>query len=69
MLPEAVTPERVGLTLPGRVDLGKTTVRVFTKDELDLLKRVKDLTESGITLHSALEGANGTGTGDVENLS
>ena len=59
----------MGLISPARVDLSKTTVRVYTGEDVDLLKRVNDLIHWGITLRTAFESANGTGTGDVENQS
>jgi|WetSurMetagenome_2_1015567.scaffolds.fasta_scaffold211172_2 hypothetical protein len=54
------------LIRPGRVNLGKATVRVFREDELKLLKRVKDLTDSGIILRTAFEWARENEVGDSE---
>jgi MerR family transcriptional regulator, heat shock protein HspR len=60
--------ETMGLICPGRVDLGKTTVRVFTKEDMDALKKVKDLMDSGIKIRTAFEWvrADGNGDGDSE---
>jgi DNA-binding transcriptional MerR regulator len=53
--------ETTGLICPGRVDLGKTTVRVFTREDMDTLKKVKDLMDSGIKIRTAFEWVRGDG--------
>lgn len=40
---------------PARVDLGKTTVRIYTADEVALLGRAKELMDGGYKLRKALE--------------
>jgi len=47
--------ESMGLICPGRVDLGKTTVRVYTADEMSLLGRAKELMDGGYKLRKALK--------------
>jgi MerR family transcriptional regulator, heat shock protein HspR len=47
--------EEMGLIAPARVDLGKTTVRVYTADDLALLGRAKELMDGGYKLRKALE--------------
>jgi len=45
----------MGLITPARVDLGKTTVRVYTAEEVALLGRAKELMDTGYKLRKALE--------------
>jgi DNA-binding transcriptional MerR regulator len=47
--------EDLGLLTPARVGLGKTTVRVYTADEVALLGRAKELIDGGYQLRKALE--------------
>lgn len=47
--------EEMGLIDPARVDLGKTTVRVYTGDEVAVLRRAKELMDGGYKLRKALE--------------
>ena len=47
--------EEMGLITPARVDLGKTTVRVYTADEVAVLRRAKELMDGGYKLRKALE--------------
>jgi len=47
--------EEMGLITPARVDLGKTTVRVYTAEEVALLGRAKELMDTGYKLRKALE--------------
>jgi len=47
--------EEMGLISPARVDLGKTTVRVYTSEEVALLGRAKELMDGGYKLRKALE--------------
>jgi|GEM_PF-1051253 len=47
--------EEMGLINPARVDLGKTTVRVYTAEEVALLSRAKELIDGGYKLRKALE--------------
>ena len=47
--------EEKGLITPARVDLGKTTVRVYTADEVALLGRAKELMDGGYKLRKAPE--------------
>lgn len=58
--------ESMGLICPGRVDLGKTTVRVFTREDVEALKKVKDLMDSGIKIRTAFEWVRGYGNGEVD---
>jgi DNA-binding transcriptional MerR regulator len=51
--------EQMGLISPERVDMGQTSVRIYTEDELDLLKQVKELVEQGIVVRTAFEWAVG----------
>jgi DNA-binding transcriptional MerR regulator len=59
--------ESMGLIRPGRVDLGKTTVRVFTKEDIDLFRKVKDLMDSGIKIRTAFEWVRADGNGEGGN--
>jgi len=47
--------EEMNLISPSRVDLGKTTVRVYTAEEVALLGRAKELIDGGYKLRKALE--------------
>jgi len=47
--------EEMGLITTARVDLGKTTVRVYTAEEVALLGRAKELMDTGYKLRKALE--------------
>jgi MerR family transcriptional regulator, heat shock protein HspR len=51
--------EEMDLICPDRVDMGQTSVRIYTEDELDLLKQVKELIDSGIMVRTAFEWAVG----------
>jgi DNA-binding transcriptional MerR regulator len=45
--------EGIGLIIPKRVSHGHTTVRVYSTTELHLLKRVRELLDSGMQLRVA----------------
>ncbi len=47
--------EEMGLISPDRIDLGTTSVRVYTQEEVEELKEVKDLMDSGFTLRAAFD--------------
>jgi MerR family transcriptional regulator, heat shock protein HspR len=47
--------EDIGLITPERIEVGRTTVRVFSAQDVDLLKRVKGLLDEGITLRTAFQ--------------
>jgi DNA-binding transcriptional MerR regulator len=47
--------ESMGLITPARVDLGKTTVRVYTTDDVTLLRRAKELMDGGYQVRKAVE--------------
>jgi MerR family transcriptional regulator, heat shock protein HspR len=47
--------EEMGLIFPARVDLGKSTVRVYTANEMALLGRAKELMDGGYKVRKALE--------------
>ena len=61
--------ESMGLIRPGRVDLGKTTVRVFTKEDMDKFRKVKDLMDSGIKIRTAFEWVQADGDPDQDDES
>jgi MerR family transcriptional regulator/heat shock protein HspR len=47
--------EEMGLISPDRIDLVRTSVRVYTEEEVEGLKEAKDLMDSGFTLRAAFE--------------
>jgi DNA-binding transcriptional MerR regulator len=49
--------ESLGLISPGRIDFGDTWVRVYSRDQVDLLKRVKTLMDRGYKSRAAFEKA------------
>jgi DNA-binding transcriptional MerR regulator len=52
--------EELGLISPERISLGHSnTIRVYDQDELDLLRKVKELMGSGIRLRTAFAWAIG----------
>jgi hypothetical protein len=51
--------EAMGLIEPARIDMGQTTLRIYTSAEVELVRRVKELLEEGIQLRTAFEWATG----------
>ena len=49
--------EAMGLIAPGRVDFGETWVRIYSEEDIALLKRVKQLMDEGYRLRAAFERA------------
>ncbi len=49
--------EAMGLISPGRVDFGETWVRIYSEEDIALLKRVKQLMDEGYRLRAAFERA------------
>jgi hypothetical protein len=47
--------ESMGFIAPGRISFGETWVRVYSDDEVELLKRVKRLMDEGYKLRAAFE--------------
>jgi len=47
--------EALGFIAPGRVSFGETWVRVYSNEEVELLKRVKRLMDEGYKLRAAFE--------------
>ena len=50
--------EEMGLLSPRRIDLGKNPVRVYTDEEMEKLKYVKDFLDAGMTVRAAFDWAN-----------
>jgi DNA-binding transcriptional MerR regulator len=51
--------ESLGLLKTERIELGSSRVRVYTPDDIDLLHRVKELMDDGMTLRAAFDWATG----------
>jgi DNA-binding transcriptional MerR regulator len=49
--------ESLGLISPGRLDFGEVWVRVYSDRDVQLLKRVRTLMDSGYQLRAAFEKA------------
>jgi hypothetical protein len=49
--------ESLGFIAPGRISFGETWVRVYTDEEVELLRRVKALMDEGFRLRPAFEKA------------
>jgi hypothetical protein len=49
--------ETLGLIVPGRIYFGETMVRIYTDEELGLLKRVKQLIGEGYRVRPAFDKA------------
>jgi DNA-binding transcriptional MerR regulator len=49
--------ETLGLIVPGRIYLGDTMVRIYTDEELEMLKRVKALMDDGYRVRPAFDKA------------
>jgi DNA-binding transcriptional MerR regulator len=49
--------EYLGFIAPGRISFGETWVRVYSDDEVELLKHVKELMDEGYKLRRAFEKA------------
>lgn len=49
--------ESIGLMAPSRISFGDTWVRVYSDEEVQMLKRVKRLMDEGYRLHWAFEKA------------
>ncbi|MGO9119703.1 MAG: MerR family transcriptional regulator [Desulfomonilaceae bacterium] len=49
--------ESLGFIAPGRISFGETWVRVYSEEEMELLKRVKRLIDEGFRLRAAFEKA------------
>jgi DNA-binding transcriptional MerR regulator len=49
--------ESLGLIEVGRLDFGETWVRIYSDEEMELLKRVKRLLDEGMKLRPAFEKA------------
>jgi hypothetical protein len=47
--------ESLGLISPGRISFGETWVRVYSDEDVELLKRVKRLMDEGYKLRAAFE--------------
>lgn len=47
--------EEMGLIWPGRLDLDKTTVGVYTTDEVTILRQARELMDGGCQLRKALD--------------
>ena len=47
--------ESLGFIAPGRISFGETWVRVYSDEDVDLLKRVKRLMDEGYKLRAAFE--------------
>ncbi len=47
--------ESLGFIAPGRISFGETWVRVYSDDEVELLKQVKRLMDEGYKLRAAFE--------------
>jgi hypothetical protein len=51
--------EALGFIAPGRVSFGETLVRVYSDEDVELLKQVKRLMDEGYKLRAAFEKATG----------
>lgn len=47
--------ESLGFIAPGRISFGETWVRVYSDEDVELLKRVKGLMDEGYNLRAAFE--------------
>jgi len=53
--------ESLGLIAPGRISFGETWVRVYSDEDVELLKRVKGLMDEGYKLRAAFERVSNVG--------
>jgi MerR family transcriptional regulator, heat shock protein HspR len=51
--------EDMGLIKPARLDCGTNGMRMYSEEEMELLRRVKELMDEGVTLKTAFMWATG----------